>query len=29
LLRMLGVPFDDAREFAHVPLPGTELPEPR
>ena len=29
LLRMLGVPFDEARELAHAPLPGTELPEPR
>jgi AcrR family transcriptional regulator len=28
LLRMLGVPFDVARELAHAPLPGTELPEP-
>jgi AcrR family transcriptional regulator len=29
LLRMLGVPFDEARELAHAPLPVTELPEPR
>jgi AcrR family transcriptional regulator len=29
LLRMLGVPFDEARELAHAPLPDTELPEPR
>ena len=28
LLRMLGVPLDEARELAHGPLPGTELPEP-
>jgi AcrR family transcriptional regulator len=27
LLRMLGVPFDEARELAHAPLPVTELPE--
>ena len=29
LLRMLGVPFDAARELAHAPLPVAELPEPR
>jgi AcrR family transcriptional regulator len=29
LLRMLGVPFDAARELAHAPLPLAELPEPR
>ena len=28
LLRMLGVPFDEARELAHAPLPDAELPEP-
>lgn len=27
LLRMLGVPFDDARELAHAPLPDADLPE--
>jgi AcrR family transcriptional regulator len=27
LLRMLGVPVDEARELAHAPLPVTELPE--
>jgi hypothetical protein len=29
LLRMLGVPFDAARELAHAPLPVAELAEPR
>jgi AcrR family transcriptional regulator len=29
LLRMLGVPFDAARELAHAPLPVAELPETR
>jgi hypothetical protein len=29
LLRMLGVPFDAARELAHAPLPVAVLPEPR
>jgi AcrR family transcriptional regulator len=29
LLRMLGVPLDEARALAHAPLPVTELPEPR
>jgi hypothetical protein len=29
LLRILGVPFDAARELAHAPLPVAELPEPR
>ena len=29
LLRMLGLPFDQARELAHAPLPVTELPESR
>ena len=28
LLRMLGVPFDEARELAHAPLPDAELSEP-
>jgi AcrR family transcriptional regulator len=28
LLRLLGVPFDEARQLAHAPLPDTELPEP-
>jgi hypothetical protein len=28
LLRMLGVPFDAARELAQAPLPVAELPEP-
>jgi AcrR family transcriptional regulator len=27
LLLMLGVPFDEARQLAHAPLPDTELPE--
>ena len=27
LLCLLGVPFEEARELAHAPLPGTELPE--
>ena len=29
MLRMLGVPSDEAHELAHAPLPMTELPEPR
>jgi len=28
LLCLLGVPFDEARQLAHDPLPDTELPEP-
>ena len=29
LLCLLGVPSDEARELAHAPLPGAELPEAR
>jgi hypothetical protein len=29
LLCLLGVLPDEARELAHAPLPGTELPESR
>ena len=28
LLRLLGVPFDEARRLAQAPLPDSELPEP-